>query len=60
MTPAEIAAIIQLAATLAPPAIEFVNNIIKALDSSGMTGEERMQTILDLQSKLKPMQPIPE
>jgi len=60
MRAAEIAAIVQLASTLAPPVLEFVNNVMRALDTSGMTGEQRMKAIVEMQATLKPMAPVPE
>jgi len=60
MNLAEIIAISQIVGQLAPPALEFANNIIKALDASGMSGEDRMKAILEMQATLKPMEPIAE
>lgn len=58
MTAAEIAAIVQLATTLAPPVLEFANNVMRA--TQDMTSAERMKLIRDMQANLKPMTPIPE
>ena len=58
MRAAEIAAIVQLASTLAPPVLEFANNIMRA--TQDMTSEERMKLIREMQATLKPMRPVPE
>ena len=60
MNPEEIAAIVNLATALAPPVLTFVNNLMAAFNSSNMTQDQRMQAILDLQSKLSPMKPVAE
>jgi hypothetical protein len=53
MTPAEILAIIQLAAALEPSVATFANNMITAF--SGMSAEDRAKALTDLQASLKPM-----
>lgn len=58
MKAAEVAAIVQLATTLTPPVLEFVNNIMRA--TQDMTSEERMKMIQEMQASLQPMKPIPE
>lgn len=58
MKAAEIAAIVQLATTLAPPVLEFANNVMRA--TQDMTSEERMKVIREMQATLQPMKPILE
>lgn len=56
MNAAEITALINLAATLAPSVLEFVNNAMKAVNSGTLT----MADIETLQAKLSPMKPVAE
>jgi len=56
MNAAAILAIIQLATTLAPPAIELINNLITTFNSDKLTDAERMTLLTELQATLKPME----
>jgi len=56
MSAASILAIVQLVSTLAPPAIELINNMVVAFNSNKLTDEERLKLLTDLQAALKPME----
>ena len=55
MTAAEIIAIMQLVAVLAPEAIKLANNLVETFKD--LPADERMKMLNDLKETLKPMVP---